>query len=190
MKGEQQSGDQQAITRLRQGDIEGLAPLVRKYQEQAVRVTYQITLDRQVAEEIVQEAFLKFSRIIRHFDAKRLFWPYFRQIVIRDAFKAAANCKREIPMDQIESSDRLSAAGLVTGPADQLEANERWQDVKEALKQLSPRQRTIIFLYYLENLSEREIATELGIALGTVKRNKYDGRKRLTVLLNGHGVAA
>jgi RNA polymerase sigma-70 factor (ECF subfamily) len=183
-------GDQQAITWLRQGDIGGLVPLMYKYQTQAVRVTYQITGDRQVAEEIVQEAFLKFHRTINRFDTRRLFWPYFRQIITRDAFKVAACFKREISMEYIESGYELPGAGLITSPADQLEASERRQDVKEALKQLSPRQRTIIFLYYLEDLSEREIATELGIALGTVKRDKYDGRKRLTVLLNGHGLAA
>lgn len=187
---EQKTVDQQAIIRLQQGHIDGLEPLVRRYQAQAIWVSSRITLDRRIAEEIVQEAFLKFHRTIAHFDTGRLFWPYFRQMVTRDALKAAAGFKREISMGHFESDDNLLALSLVTGPSDPVEASERWQDVKEALKQLSPRQRTIIFLYYLENRSEREIASELGIALGTVKRNKHDGRKRLLGLLNRPGLAA
>ena len=47
-----------AIVRLQQGDINGLEPLVREYQLQAVRAAYLITRDHALAEDIVQTAFI------------------------------------------------------------------------------------------------------------------------------------
>ena len=184
--GKGSSEEQWAIDRLREGVIEGLEPLVRKYQVQAIRVAYQITLDRRIAEEIVQEAFLKFYYGIKRFDPNRSFWPYFRRIVTNDALKALESGKREIPLSIVENGTGIHTADMTVSPVSRLEASEAREDIKTALKQLSPRQRTVIVLYYVEELNEREIATELGIALGTVKRNKFDGRERLVRLLDDH----
>jgi RNA polymerase sigma-70 factor (ECF subfamily) len=184
--GKGSSEEQWAIDRLRQGVIDGLEPLVRKYQVQAIRVAYQITLDRRIAEEIVQEAFLKFYHGIKRFDPDRLFWPYFRRIVTNDALKALESRKREMPFTLVDNSAGVHTVEATVLPDSRLEASEARQHIKDALKQLSPRQRTVIVLYYVEELNEREIATELGIALGTVKRNKYDGRERLVRLLDDH----
>jgi hypothetical protein len=51
--------EQEAIARLKRGDIGGLEALVRKHQVQAVRTAYLITRDRALAEDIVQTAFLR-----------------------------------------------------------------------------------------------------------------------------------
>jgi len=65
--------EQEAIARLKRGDISGLEALVRKYQVQAVRAAYLITHDRGLAEDIVQAAFLRAYERIGQFDAGRPF---------------------------------------------------------------------------------------------------------------------
>ena len=63
--------EKQAIYRLKQGDIRGLELLVDRFQVKAVRVAYLITRDLGLAEEIVQESFVKAYRSIRTFEENR-----------------------------------------------------------------------------------------------------------------------
>jgi DNA-directed RNA polymerase specialized sigma24 family protein len=69
--------EQEAIIRLKQGDISGLEILVQKYQIQAVRAAYLITRDSALAEDIVQTAFIRASELIDQFDVGRPFASWF-----------------------------------------------------------------------------------------------------------------
>ena len=59
--------EEQAIQRLKRGDVGGLEILVHHYQVKAVRTAYLITGDVELAEDVVQEAFLKVCSAIRTF---------------------------------------------------------------------------------------------------------------------------
>lgn len=64
----------------------------------------------------------------------------------------------------------------------------RDDEVARALPQLPPRQRTVLVLRHWQDLSEAEIASQLGIAPGSVKSAASRGMARLQVLLDGvHG---
>jgi hypothetical protein len=67
--------EKEAIHRLKQGDIHGLEFLVNQFQLKAVRVAYLITRDLGMAEDIVQESFVKVYRSIQTFEENRPFEP-------------------------------------------------------------------------------------------------------------------
>ena len=91
--------ERQAIEHLSQGDVCGLETLVRAYQQRALRTAYLITLDRLLAEDIVQTAFLQAYEQIHTFDTRRASEPWFLQIVINASLQAATRRNRDLRLD-------------------------------------------------------------------------------------------
>jgi RNA polymerase sigma-70 factor (ECF subfamily) len=169
--------EQQAIARLRQGEIDGLAVLVRNYQVRAVRAATLITHDRTLAEDIVQAAFIRAYERIEQFDPARPFGPWFLRSVVNDAVKAVT--RRRAPLD--DPPDTLSDPA--PGPDELLEQAETEQAVWAALGQLPPDQRAVVVLRYYLGLSEAEIASEQAVPRGTIKWRLHAARERLRALL-------
>src|SRR5512132_3317864 len=123
--------DRNAISRIKQGDLNGLETLVKRYQAQAVHAAYLVLYDRALAEDIVQTAFVKVAERIHQFDVLRPFAPWFFRIVVNDAIKIAKRRKRSISLDEpLDDSTGELAAWLVDshhGPEQLLEEKETRQ---------------------------------------------------------------
>jgi RNA polymerase sigma-70 factor (ECF subfamily) len=177
--------EQQAIQRLKRGDIGGLEILVNVYQVRAVRTAYLITRDVALAEDVVQDAFLQTYRSIRHFDQDRPFGPWFMRSVVNAAVKVAQKTARQvtaIPASDDSTLEDLLAAG--ESVEEQVESTEFQRQVWEAMQSLSPRQRAAVVQRYFLEMSEREMAAELEAAPGTVKWLLHVARERLRSLLS------
>ena len=74
--------DDEAIRRMKGGDIGGLEILVRRYQVRAVRTAFLVTQDEPLAEDVVQDAFIHLHQRIHHFDDRRPLEPYLMRSVI------------------------------------------------------------------------------------------------------------
>lgn len=179
--------EQEAIARLKRGDIGGLEVLVHKYQVQAMRTTYLIIRDHALAEDIVQAAFLRAYERSDQFDAGRSFGPWFLRSVVNDAVKAAARRERQVSLEAGSEGEETSLADLLAdsgpGPDDLVEAAEIRQVIWAALGKLPPAQRAAIVLRYYLGLSEAEMANELACPPGTVKWRLHAARERLRTLL-------
>jgi RNA polymerase sigma-70 factor (ECF subfamily) len=176
----------EAIARLKQGNIGGLAALVRKYQVQAVRTAFLITHDRALAEDVVQETFVRAYERIEQFDTGRPFGPWFLRSVVNDAIKAASRRERWVSLEPSDRPETVLADLLADpnpGPADLAEAADIRRAVWEALGTLPPTQRAATVLRYYLGLSEAEMAEELACPPGTVKWRLHAARKRLRRLL-------
>jgi len=171
--------EEQAIQRLKRGDIGGLEILVHHYQVKAVRTAYLITGDVGLAEDVVQEAFLKVSRAIRTFDATRPFEPWFLRSVVHAAVKAAQKIVRQTSQGS-EWEELLASDESVET---QVESTEFQRQVWDAMRSLSPRQRAVVVQRYFLDMSEREMAVKLEIAPGTIKWLLNSARTRLRALL-------
>ena len=82
--------DAQAIRRLKRGDLGGLEILMQRYQVKAARAAFLITHDESVAQDAVQETFIRICQRIHQFDESRPFEPY----LIRSVIHAALNAVR------------------------------------------------------------------------------------------------
>lgn len=178
----------EAIDRLRGGDIGGLEILVRRYQVQAVRAAYLIIRDRELAEDIVADAFVRSYERIGQLDADRPFGPWFIRSVVNGALKAVEQRNRHVSLDSQPTGDGPIVVDLLVdhspGPDALAELREMRRAVEDAVKSLTPRQRAVIVLRYYLGLSQAEVAEELSSPLGTVKRRLHDARARLRALLN------
>lgn len=173
-----------AIERLKRGDIGGLETLVRLHQTRALRAAYLIVRDRALAEDVVQEAFVRAYERIGRFDEARPFGPWFAKVVVNDAIKAASRRERAVPAEQGDAFALLARlADPGAGPEGLAEEAEERRRVWAALEKLPPAQRAAIVQRYYLGLSEAEMAGGEASPPGTIKWRLHAARKSLSKLL-------
>ena len=174
--------DLQAIQRLKNGDIGGLEALVARHQAKAVRTAFLITHDETLAEDIVQETFVRIYHRINHFDLSRPFEPYLLRSIVNAALNLAQKADRhrsmEVDLDQME--ELLSQASSVESEMEYIQLKQR---IVAALAELEPRQRAVIVQRYYLEMSEKEMAVALDAPPGTVKWLLNTARAKLNDLL-------
>jgi RNA polymerase sigma-70 factor (ECF subfamily) len=174
----------EGIIRLKRGDIDGMRVLVAVHSLKALRTAYLITGDRHLAEDVVQDAFIRAAKRIGSFDVNRPFGPWFLRIVAREAIDAL---QRTSPPGEARGTDMDAVLrglpDLTPGPEEMLELQEVRGEVWTALGELSAKQRAAVVMRYYLDLSEDEMARELNVAPGTVKSRLHVARHRLRALL-------
>jgi len=176
--------EQQAIQHLKSGDIGGLEFLVMRYQVKAVRTAYLITRDPGLAEDIVQDSFVRAFHSIRGFNETRPFEPWFLRSVINASIKMMQRSARQVQVRE-ESDETVLAelAASVESAEKQVESIEIQNQIWDAMQKLSPRQRAVVVQRYFLEMSEKEMAEEAGSAVGTIKWMLNAARERLRGLL-------
>jgi len=176
--------EQQAIQRLKNGDISGLEFLVACYQVKAVRTAFLITRDSGLAEDIVQESFIKAFRAIRGFDVTRSFEPWFMRIVINASVKMVQRSARQVQIGEEEDESVFSELiARVESVESQVESRLVQNQLWDAMQKLSPRQRAVIVQRYFLEMSEAEMAQGSDSAAGTIKWLLSTAREHLRTLL-------
>jgi len=177
--------EQLAIQRLKNGDISGLEFLVTRYQVKAVRTAFLITRDPSLAEDIVQDSFIQAFRAMRGFDATRPFEPWFMRSVVHASVKMVQRSARQVQFgEEADESLLTELAASVESVESHVESNVVRNQLWNAMRKLSPRQRAVIVQRYYLEMSEAEMAQEAGSAAGTVKWLLNAARKRLRSLLS------
>jgi len=180
--------DQIAISRLKQGDLNGLEILVNRYQARAVHAAYLIVVDRPLAEDIVQTAFIKVAKSIHQFDDKRPFPPWFFRIVVNDALKLAKKQKRSVSLEEQLDEPTVRLAKWLSDPNPDPEAwveqMETRQIILKAIQSLPPEQRSVIVMRYFLDMSMAEMSEKTERPLSTIKWWLRVAHKRLRSLIN------
>ncbi|MGN6090634.1 MAG: SigE family RNA polymerase sigma factor [Actinomycetales bacterium] len=141
-----------------------------------LRLAYSLTHDHGVAEDLLQVALVKVWGAWRRIAGDPL--PYARQVLVNSYVSAwRRRWRHELPAGEGLQSAADKAAVF---PSDDDRVGDREQ-VWHALGQLPRRQRTVLMLRYLEDLSEQETAQLLGISVGTVKSQASKALARLRV---------
>jgi RNA polymerase sigma-70 factor (ECF subfamily) len=176
--------EQEAIQRLKRGDISGLEFLVSRYQVKAVRAAYLITRDAGLAEDVVQDTFLQAYRSISRFDMARPFEPWFMRSVVNASVKIMQRSVRQIEVgDEADESIFVELAARFESVEAQVESIEVQNQTWDAMQKLSPRQRAVVVQRYFLEMSEKEMAEESGSSVGTVKWMLNAARERLRALI-------
>ena len=180
--------DQFAISRLKQGDLNGLEALVSHYQAQAVHAAYLIVYDRSLAEDVVQMAFIKVAERIHQFDDGRPFAPWFFRIVVNDALKLAKKQQRKVSLEEQLDEPTTQLARWLADPSPQpeqwVEQQETRQIILKAISSLPPGQRAVIVMRYYLDMSMADMSTKTGRPLSTIKWWLRDARQRLRGLIS------
>ena len=177
--------DVQAIRCLKRGDIGGLEILIARYQLKAIRTAFLITHDESAAEDVAQDAFIRFFEHARHFDEQRAFTPYFMRSVVNIALNLVQKESKGLQFSGDDDTSRLEVLlARAVSVETQVEFSQLSHEMLEILFKLSPRQRAVIVQRYYLEMSEREMSESLEIAPGTVKWLLNAARNRLRSMLD------
>lgn len=137
-----------------------------------------ISGDRQIAEDLLQDAYYRLLRANVSFDSE----AHRRNYLYRIATNLVHDNRRRLkPVidPALEPAD-------VAGPPPEADAETR-ADVRRALGHLKPRERALLWLAYAHGSSHAEIATVLGLKTGSIKLLLFRARRKLARMLEGQG---
>ncbi len=175
--------EREAISLLHAGEIHGLEFLVASHQGKALKAAYLITRNKALAEDIVQEAFIRVFERSSQFDENRTFAPWFLKIVTNDAVKAVSRGRHSAQPSDLDAISLDVVADRALEPEQRAEDSELREMVWRAMQALSPAQRALIVQKYYLGLSEREMAASRGGSIGAVKQLLHRARVRLRTIL-------
>lgn len=159
--------------------IEGgrLAELYRWHARDGVRLAYLITGDRDLAEDLVQDAFVRLAGRLLHLRDPGGFEPYLRRTIVNLA--NAHFRRRKVERRYLEQQKTKRPE---VGPGPDISTREA---MRSALLGLPTRQRTAIVLRFYEDLSEAQTAELMGCRPGTVKSLVSRGMSKLKTRTEG-----
>lgn len=176
------SNDPHWIIRSRQGDRDAYGLLVRQHQRAVYNVCYRLLGERQAAEDMTQETFIRAYQRLHTFQIGRPFGPWIRRVATNLCYNHL-NARRDaaIPLDD----ERLRLAGPSSQePEASHLRHAKAERVRQAILSLPAHYRAVIELRHFQDLSYAEIAAVLGIPLSDVKSHLFRARKQLARLLS------
>ena len=184
--------DQEVVEWARQGHERAYRELVRRYQRPVFSLIYRMVRDRERAEDLAQETFVK---VLNALDSYRSEYK-FSSWIFKIANNAAIDQLRRKELDTLSldgapdavTAERQEGTSLQLAhggesPLDELEARELGSKIEQAIATLRPEYRSCIMLRHVEGYAYEEIAEMLDLPLGTVKTYIHRARAELRNLL-------
>jgi RNA polymerase sigma-70 factor (ECF subfamily) len=165
------------VARVREGDIAALGQLYERHKTKVYRAAVAITHDERMAEDILQEVFLRINRYASSFDQTQPFEPWLYRITVNMSYSWVNRAKRWAGLFQ-DAIERLRAPSR-RNPERVTEVREQRESLGRAIDGLPDSHRIVVILYYLEGLSVNEVAYALGVPEGTIKSRLYYAREKL-----------
>jgi RNA polymerase sigma-70 factor (ECF subfamily) len=163
------------------GDMRAFEQIVRRHQSFAWSIAFRFIQNREIAEDLVQDAFLKLLTAAPNYRPTATFRTYFSCILSRLCLDHLGK-KRPIPCDELPDMEDPTPH-----PDRQLIIEEETVALKAAIALLPPNQRLAIILRYYENYNYREIAEALETTEKAVERLLARGRATLGNILKDWG---
>jgi RNA polymerase sigma-70 factor (ECF subfamily) len=180
--------DADVVTLAQQGREAAFRELVRRYERPVFSLIFRMVRDRETAEDLSQESFLK---VLNNIDR---YQPQFK--LSSWLFKIANNVaidhlrRRQVPTISMDGAPNAATAAEVEASSfdvafrgesalEEMESRELGSAIEKAIARLRPEYRACILLRHVEDRSYEEIAATLDLPLGTVKTYIHRARREL-----------
>jgi len=178
--------DEMLVAQFQAGRQNAFDELMKRYKSKIFSYLLRSVRNYEDAEDITIEVFFKAYRALGDWQPKAKFSTWLYKIAANLAIDYHRAQSRH-PVYALDDNDipesKLIATDLVSNPVKQLEEKERGRIIREAVDQLSPKQKAVFLLTRYEGLQLKEAAETLGMAEGTVKIHLHRAIKRLQTLL-------
>lgn len=188
--------DGQLVARALNGEKPAFDGLIKRYQRQAVAVSFRLLGNSQDALEVTQDAFIKAYRSLESLQKPEAFGGWLMRIVSNLSlnYRRSRKTRSQLPLDDLFGGGSQQGEGgsgsewmAQTGdPHHAMESAEMGEKLQQALQQLPEKQRLAIVMFTIEEMPQKEVAEALGISVEAVKWHVFQGRKRLRELLREH----
>ncbi|GIX04015.1 MAG: RNA polymerase sigma factor [Planctomycetaceae bacterium] len=180
------------MLRVKQGEEEAFAQLVRIYQDRLINIFYHLVGSQEAAEDLAQEVFLRVYRARHGYEPTAKFCTYLFCVAnnLASNLRRDQGRRREVAFPLTESGPQgvrpeekllIEKSGAL--PTRQLDRQELQQLVQQALLELNERQRLAVLLHKFEGLSYQEIAEAMEMSPAAVKSLLARARERLREIL-------
>ncbi|MDR1344181.1 MAG: sigma-70 family RNA polymerase sigma factor [Tannerellaceae bacterium] len=169
------------VRRVQDGDVASFACLLDRYSRPVYSLVFKLTRNREDAEELTQDVFMKVFRKLGTFKGESSFSTWIYRIAYNTAISETRRRKMEFLSFEetlIENLPEEKTAGFLEG-----ELDAKAVHLDAALAKLPPEDEAIILFFYMEDKSIEDIAVITGLSLSNVKTRLHRIRKKLFVLL-------
>ncbi len=175
--------DQSFVEKTLAGDTQAYAFLVNRHKDLVYTVALRMMKNREEAEEIAQDTFVKAYQRLASFKGEAKFSTWLYRIAYHASLDALKRNKRMLATEDVEMyGDDMSESS--PDVIQQLSDEERRQKIRQAIGQLMPKDAAVITLFYLEEHSIKEVAVALDMSDSQVKVRLHRSRKKLMNLLS------
>ena len=169
--------DRELVLQLQGGSLEALGALYDRHSRLVYRTALVIAGDPEAASDLLQDVFLRLHRFADRVDPGRPLEPWLYRMTVNQSHDWVKRMNRwSQPLEDFV--DWLASAGK-NPPYEAVERKDEWQQIQRVISSLPLNQRIVVVLYYLNDLSMKEIADILDIPVGTVKSRLHYGRLTL-----------
>ena len=173
------------VQRVRAGDVDAFGQIVKGYERRVFALAVMILRNREGADDVTQDAFVRAFERLDLYDVRRPFYPWLAAITLHLSrnwlARHSPGARRETPI-QPESSAYASAAPAAL---DVLVAEDEGRHLWRLVERLPLGERTAVVLHYRQELSVSEVASAIGVTAGTVKTLLFRARQHLRASLAG-----
>ena len=175
----EQPSDAELMTRVRRGDQDAFADLVERHKDAVVSYIARLTADRDRADDLAQETFLRLFRAVRDYTEQGYLRAFLFRIatnLVRSEERRAKRLRLLTPfLPRQEHAEPVAPAGMLR--------REMHRELAAAVSKLPLRYRVPLVLHEIEGWSYVDIAQEMGCREGTVKSRVHRGRLQLKAKL-------
>lgn len=173
------------IRRILEGDIEVFSLLISKYQNLVFTICSRVFDNKEEAEDIAQESFIKCYQSLKQFKGESKFSSWLYTITYNTCMNHLKYKKRQTSVEDIANvadQDIIEQDHIFA----KLEQKEQTNLIQQALSKLELDEQMIIQLYYYEELPIKEISNILSLKIENIKIKLFRSRKKLFNILSLH----
>lgn len=172
------------ILQVRKGDHNAFGELVELYKDRVFALSYRMLGNRQEAEDVAQEAFIRAYTNIDRYQIDRKFSTWLYRIATNLSIDRMRKKKPDYYLDaEVSGTDGLTMYSQISAdeqlPEDEVVSLEAQDGIHRAILSLPAKYRSAITLKYIQELSLKEISEILDLPIGTVKTRIHRGREAL-----------
>ncbi len=180
--------DQDLVARAAAGSERAYRELLERYQRPVFSLVYRMVRDREQAEDLAQETFVKVFNHLQRYDPKYKFSSWIFKIASnltidtlrrKELVTVSLQGSRHATTADEEEATRITVESRDANPEEHLEAKELGEEIEQAIGTLRAEYRTAILLRHVEGRPYEEIAEIMGVPLGTVKTYIHRARGEL-----------
>jgi RNA polymerase sigma-70 factor, ECF subfamily len=180
------------VAQSREGDQRAFAELVRRYEAKIFRLAQHVTQNREDAEDVLQETFLKAYEHLDQFQGNSKFYTWIVRIAVNQALMKLRRRKTDKSVSLDETIDTgednivREIAAWGEDPEQLFSREELGEILNTAIQSLEPPYRSVFVLRDIEDLSTEETADALGLSIPAVKSRLLRARLQLREKLTRH----
>ncbi|MHA6481036.1 RNA polymerase sigma factor SigW [Paenibacillus sp. strain BS8-2] len=166
------------------GDQQAFEELVDLYQDKLFHMAYRMLSNRQEAEDVVQETFLRVYKNLDRFDESLKFSTWIYRIATNLCIDRLRKRKPTYSLDAESSEyEGLDGYSMIPGdnrtPESELILSDTQRIIHQAMETLPPKYKSVMMLRYIQDLSLQEVGDILGMPVTTIKTRVHRGREFL-----------